>query len=216
MSPSTTPPHPFSRRLRTIVVVLAMIASSAGCAAEEPDLDVGASTPISLSIHGLTSTCGSAGNKNPFSEIKSFDVRVRADDISDWKPSSKVPRSGKIVTIADVPAGDGREITLIGMNNAGKKLWYARDSGVKIKKNETTSLEMALMALDDFTCLGLDAGGASSVIFPAVTEISWAHRAWCSGGRMSQAISVVPCVLRTGSSPSNTIEPSAMKSFRLS
>lgn len=156
---------------RALVLGLCAFALTA-CAAEDVLQDP-TESPLALSLHALSGTCGGQANKNPFAEIKSFDMRVKASDLeSAWKPDSGLSIVSKAVTVPEVPAGSGREITLIGMDGAGAKGWFARKSGVKVVKNTTTDLEMTLMTLDAFTCIGLEAGKISNVVFPAVTRIA--------------------------------------------
>ena len=139
------------------------------CAAEQ-ETTIYIDGPMGLAVHALTGTCGGTPNANPFADIKTISMTVRGGGLNTDFHTDMV-LGGKSLLVKDVPAGSGREITLLGKDQAGNKLWFARKSGVKIVKNTQTDLEMTLMALDDFTCLGLDSGKASSVVFPAVTRV---------------------------------------------
>ena len=140
------------------------------CAAEQ-GTTIYIDGPMALSVHALTGTCGGTPNANPFQDVTTIAMSVRGDDLTNaWKKN--ISLSGKSITVKEVPAGSGREITLLGKDKAGQTLWFARKSGVKIVKNTQTDLEMTFMALDNFTCLGLQSGKASSVVFPAVTRIA--------------------------------------------
>ena len=151
-------------------LVLALAGLLLVACAAESDTTIYIDGPMGLSVHALTGTCGGEPNANPFASIKTISMSVRGDGLETaWRKD--ISLEGKSIVAKEVPAGSGREITLLGKDSAGNKLWFARKSGVKIVKNTQTDLEMTLMALDGFSCLGLESGKAASVVFPAVTRV---------------------------------------------
>ncbi len=155
------------QELRALTAVMACLVLSACAVADVEPVGDG---PLGLSIRALSSTCSGTPNANPFQDVKNIAISVRAEDIEAFGQS--VTLKGKSIKVAEVPAGSGREITLLGKNAAGKKLWFGRKSGVKVVKNTTTNLDITLMALDAFTCVSPVSAKASSVIFPSVTRFA--------------------------------------------
>ena len=162
-------PHlPSTHRL--VGVALACLLS--GCAAAPPD-DSG---PMAIRVGALSGTCGGAA-ANPFAEIQRFEVVVRAPDdngvLTERARSESALSVGQSnLTVGRVPAGEAREVTLLGYGpGASEPSWFARSKGLRVQKNETTALEVSLMRFDGHSCLEANAP-MPNVVFPAVTPMA--------------------------------------------
>ncbi|HAN30295.1 MAG TPA: hypothetical protein DCQ06_01735, partial [Myxococcales bacterium] len=138
----------------------------AACAVEDGPVPGG----MSMSIKALSDSCGGDPNANPFTQISSYELVVRNGKGKTLKRLS-ASKSGSKLTIADVPAGSGLQLSLLGKSSGSTK-WFARRSGQKIVKNTETTFDMTLMAVDAFTCISPNAGQIVNVLFPAVTPIA--------------------------------------------
>ncbi len=149
--------------LRAACLLAAVLLT--GCAVEPAE-----TAPIALSVKALTGTCGGNAGANPFTEIGSYELVVHDSDGTQLRrlPASK---SGSALTIADVPAGSGLTISLLGKVGSASK-WFARRSGQKIVKNTTTTFDMTMMSVESFTCVAPSAGQIVNVLFPAVTPLA--------------------------------------------
>ena len=125
---------------------------------------------MSLSVMALSDSCGGDPNANPFTQISTYELVVKN---SGGKLLKRLvaSKSGSKLTINDVPAGSGLQLSLLG-KAGGTSKWFARRSGQKIVKNTETTFDMTLMAVDDFTCVAPSAGQIVNVLFPAVTPIA--------------------------------------------
>ena len=157
--------------------LVAAISMALGCQSQ-PELpaEVAAdlqSGQIGAKITALA-TCGGQAT-DPFTQIKTLELKVRDSSLTTPKSVLKsaataVLAGGKTaVAFSQIPAGSPREVTILGFGASGPASWYGRRTGVNIKKNETTTLEMALMAVEGFTCVG--AKSMPNVLFPATTVI---------------------------------------------
>jgi len=177
-SPSTAP------RLRVIGVLLALLATSA-CAADgtAPAPGEGESGPgyVGLTLGALSASCSDPSDvgANPLAAIGQLQVRIRertgtaVADIFD--KTFEIGSGAKALTVADIPAGTGREITVLGFDKGGTKTpaWFARRSGVTIEKNDVAQVNVALMRFNGASCSGIPgAGGLLNVVYPAVTPIA--------------------------------------------
>lgn len=168
----------FAPRLRlapaiAFAAALAVPAVLGGCAAQ-PAPETGGFAVKALALSG---TCGSAASESPLSEIKRFKLIVR-EPLADGSYANVTSQElsyaagAKSVTFKDIPAGSPREVTLLGYTAAGAEpAWYARKSALTIKKLETQSLDVTLMASEGFTCVGPD-GGQSKTVFSVATRIA--------------------------------------------
>lgn len=148
---------------------LAVVLMVGGCVDGELAADDPGTAPFALTVRALTSSCGGTLGANPIAEVQSYTLVVR-DEAGSEIYRKAVPKSGTTLTAAEVPAGSGRELSLLG-NVGGAVKWYARRSGQKIVKNTTSDFDMTLMSLDSFTCISPEAGAAANVLLPAVTPI---------------------------------------------
>lgn len=153
---------------RFVGASLALIALSlAGCATEE----AGDRGQFQIAASGLAACGGSA--TAPLSQVKKVELVVReanaAGTMVELDRQAVGVASDGTVKFGDVPAGSPREVTLLGYTaGAATPSWYARRTGINIRKNATTALDVTLMALEDFTCFGAQ-GGQPNVMLPAAT-----------------------------------------------
>jgi hypothetical protein len=161
--------HPQPRTGASLLALLIAAAGlTTGCASEQAPAEAG---DFAIEVAGLA-TCGGT-NAKPLSEIKSLKLVVREPNstggLSVVDSQTVSVSGGGTVNFKEVPAGSPREVTLLGYNAGGKEpAWYARRTGVNIKKNVTTDLDVTLMAMEDFTCVGTT-GGQPNVLFPSAT-----------------------------------------------
>lgn len=159
-----------ARRLQRLARTAALLAlglvGAAGCAVED---DVGEPGPFGLTLHALTDSCGGVSGANPLAEVQSYTFVVR-NEAGKTVLNKTASKSGATLTISEVPAGSGQELSLVGLVN-GKPKWFGRRSGQKIVKNTTTVFDMTMMAVEAFTCIAPESGAAVNVLFPAVTPI---------------------------------------------
>lgn len=166
-----------SRMLAGLAVALA-----SACAAEQPaepnsQAGSGAETGaggLAAKIAALASCGGQA--VDPLGQIKTLELRVRDGSSGTLKsvlknPATQVLSGGKnVASFAQIPAGSPREVTVLGYGpGATKPTWFGRSTGVNIKKNDTTELNMTMMALEGFTCVGTKA--MPNALFPASAVI---------------------------------------------
>ncbi|GEM_PF-3517516 len=154
--------------LRVLTAVAVAVAFSA-CA------DTGDGPPedgVSLHIKALAS-CGESNPKNPFADIGSLEIVVHDDAGKEvMRKKNQFKGTQKRLDFTGVPAGPGRTITLIGYAHGGGQSWFARRRGVKVVKNTSTELDMSLVKLEGFTCLGKEGGaGIPNVAFANLTQI---------------------------------------------
>lgn len=153
-------------RVRMAALLALALVGFAGCAVDD---DVGEPGPFGLSLHALTDSCGGVSGANPLAEVQSYTFVVR-DEAGKKLLSKTASKSGATLTINEVPAGSGQELTLVGMVG-GKPKWFGRRTGQKIIKNTTSVFDMTMMAVEAFTCIAPESGAAVNVLFPAVTPI---------------------------------------------
>lgn len=125
------------------------------------DQDGPVSEPVALAVTPLSGTsCGDPNSPtpgpNPFSEVSSISVAVRAWDstTSLWSTlvkSSQSLREGQAVKLARVPEGTGRDV-IVFAQGAGKS-WYGRDTGVAVKRNSDNAAAMVLTRFGGFSCV---------------------------------------------------------------
>ncbi len=120
---------------------------------------------------GALATCGGQAT-DPFSQIATLEIKVRDGSSGTLKNVLKKAATAAIkpgqasVSFTDIAAGSPREVTLLGYASGSKTAtWFARRTGVNIKKNDTTTLDMTLMAVEGFTCVG--AKSMPNALFPA-------------------------------------------------
>ncbi len=158
-----------------LVVALASLAGA--CQGEA--VDAPSAAPVE---HGglaaklvALDTCGGAA-ADPFSQVKTLELKVRDGSSGTLKnvlakAATAALGGGKTsASFAAIPAGSPREVTVLGYAaGASKPSWFGRRTGVNIKKNDTTTLDMALMAVEGFTCVG--AKNMPNALFAATTVI---------------------------------------------
>lgn len=180
---------PHGARLHlTRCMTVALCVALLGCTAEEP----GAGGELAMSVRALSGACGGQAGLNPFSEISAYELVVRDQD-GKLKSRLNAAKSGNSLTIDNVPAGSGMQLTLIG-KVGGKAKWFARRSGQKIIKNTTTPFDMTLMSIESFTCIEPSAGQITNVLFPSVTTIA-GGRVLITGGFSTSKVSATETTL---------------------
>jgi hypothetical protein len=160
-------------------VPLLLIAAAwlSGCAV---DTEPAESIPqFDVTLGAVTTSCGGAA-KNPLAEIKTLKLVVRGPNdagelvnLGDTKTQAFSSGQSQI-TFKDVPAGSPREITLLGYKSGSTSpVWFARKSGLNIQKTKTIPLDLTLMALEGFTCLGqASVAPIPNVVFPTTTRMA--------------------------------------------
>ncbi len=143
-----------------------------GCV-QEPAADTG---DFSMQVGALSGSCGGTPDKNPFLDIKTFKLVVRepqTDGTMKLLVAKTAAVAGKSITFSEVPAGQKREVTLLGFAaGASTPSWFARRSGQNVPKTQTTPIDLTLMAIEGFTCLpNPPTGPAPNVVFAATTKI---------------------------------------------
>jgi hypothetical protein len=142
-----------------------------GCAQDAPQDSETAQVGVQVAA---LSTCGGSSS-DPLGEIKKLQLNVRENVdgtmVSTLKNKEVVDlASGSAsATFGNIPAGSPREVTLLGVDAAGTAKWYGRRTGINIKKNVLMQLDMTMMALDGFTCVG--APSMANAVFSASTTI---------------------------------------------
>jgi len=155
------------------VALGAAVCALGACAVQ----DEPGSAPMAMTVGALTGTCPAGTTKNPFPEISAFKLVVRERTASGAMSVTHTATAGfaagqKSISFSDVPSGSPREVTLIGYGAGSKATWFSRKSGVNIKKLSTNAIDLTLMALDGFTCLGPVDSTVPSVVLPATTRIA--------------------------------------------
>ena len=159
--------------LPAVALGAALCALSACAVQDDPG-----SAPFAMNVGALTASCPTGTTKNPFPEIHTFKLVVRQTTASGAMSVTHTATTGfgagqKSISFSDVPSGSPREVTLLGYAaGASTPTWFARKSGVNIKKLSNNAVDLTLMALDGFTCLGPVDGTIPSVVFPAATRIA--------------------------------------------
>ena len=167
---------------------------------------------FAVSALALTGTCGSEATATPLSEIKSFKLIVREPqaDGTYTNVTTKEAAYGagaKSITFSDIPAGSPREVTLLGYTAAGgAPAWYARKSALTIKKLETQTLDVTLMASEGFTCVGPD-GGQNKTAYSVATRIA-ADKILITGGFADAKVDGADTVLALPQSQAWLFDPS--------
>jgi len=164
-------PHRGRRRWAAIAGGAAF-ALSAGCAADGPRPPEQAAVGVRV---GAIAACGGA-SADPFSQIATLELKVRESAGGVLKSVLKNPatvalKAGQTsVSFSNVAAGSPREVTLLGYApGSTTATWFARRTGENIKKNETNTLDMTLMAVEGFTCVG--AKSMPNALFPAAVAM---------------------------------------------
>ncbi len=162
-----------------LVAIFATAIVFAGCATlDEPPAESGS---LGIGLSALSSSCGGEPGTNPFPKIAKLRLVVRGDDLdTSYEKVANFSGSSKDFEDTAVPAGNGREITLVGLDSSGSSKWFARRSGLSVPKNKATEIDMTLMAVSDFTCLGLDQGSMANVVFPSIARMG--NRVLITGG----------------------------------
>lgn len=157
----------FARQAMVLLGLGALALGAVGCAAEE----AAEKGTFAIAASGLAACGGTA--TAPLTQIKKVELVVRepnaAGKLVELDRQSVAVGANGTVRFGDVPAGSPREVTLLGYTTGtGAPSWYARRTGINIRKNATTALDVTLMALEDFTCFGAQ-GGQPNVMLPAAT-----------------------------------------------
>lgn len=146
----------------------------AGCA-QEPEADTG---NFAMQVGALSGACGGTPGKNPFTDIKTFKLVVREPQTDGTmkllvEKTASISAKDRSVTFTEVPAGQKREVTLLGFGaGAATPSWFARRSGQNVPKTQTTPIDLTLMAVEGFSCLpNPPTGPAPNVAFAATTKI---------------------------------------------
>ncbi len=144
----------------------AMALGLGACAAEDlPAEDTGG---VASQVFALA-TCGGQ-TADPFAALKTLQLIVREPSatglqIAGASPTAAYSTGKSSIVFNDIKAGSPFEVNMLGFGGAGTAQWFGRRTGVNIKKNDTTSLEMALMAVENFTCVGTK--NMANALFPA-------------------------------------------------
>lgn len=160
---------------------LGLALGAAGCAQDpEPAAEV---AQVGVQVAALATCAGTPGD--PLGEIKSLQLKVRENVGGTMVSTLKNPAVATLdagaakASFPNIPAGGPREVTLLGNDASGNPKWYGRRNGVNIKKNDTTALDMTMMVLDGFTCVG--APQMPNAVFAASTSMD-AGRVLITGG----------------------------------
>ena len=152
---------------RQFAVTAWIAAALAGCADATPAEEAG---HVGMRV-GALAQCGGQAT-DPFSQIVNLEIKVRDGSSGTLKNVLKSPATAPVkagqtaVSFQNVAAGSPREVTLLGFaKGSAVPTWFARRTGVNIKKNDTTTLDMTLMAIEGFTCVGTKA--MPNALFPA-------------------------------------------------
>lgn len=134
--------------------------------------------PIALAVTALTGTsCGDPdapnANPNPFAELSSVTVGVRAYDAESglWETlvrDSKSLREGSALRLGRVPEGEDREVIVTATGSSGT--WYGRDTGVTIRRNTDNTAAMLLTRMGGLSCAPMPTG-IQNTIFPAAVSL---------------------------------------------
>jgi hypothetical protein len=156
------------------VLWLAVAVSASACVGELEPAAESAEGQLGVNL-GALATCGGAA-ADPLTQIKTLKLVVREAVGNTMVNKQSVPAVATFkpgqpsVSFTQIPAGSPREVSVIGFGADGKTpKWFGRRTGINIKKNDTTSLDMALMAVEAFTCVG--APSMPNALFPAATLI---------------------------------------------
>lgn len=153
---------PLSMRAGLAAIAFGML----GCAVDDPAAaDTGG---VASEVFALA-TCGGQA-ADPFAALKTLQLVVREPaaagmQIAGSSPTAAYSTGKSSIVFNDIKAGSPYEVTLLGFGGGGSAQWFGRRTGVNIKKNDTTTLEMALMAVENFTCVG--AKNMANALFPA-------------------------------------------------
>lgn len=147
-------------------VLAALACGAAGCTAE--DLPAEETGGVASEVFALA-TCGGQA-ADPFAALKTLRLVVREPagaglQVAGASPTAAYSSGKSSILFNDIKAGSPFEVTLLGFGGSGTPQWFGRRTGVNIKKNDTTSLEMALMAVENFTCVGTK--NMANALFPA-------------------------------------------------
>ena len=158
---------PQALRLGAALSCLALL-SAAACTAVDP-----APPSEGLAVHlQALAACGEANPKSPFSDIGSMEIVVHDDTGKQLMRSKQQFKGAKQLSFPEVPAGPGRTITLLGYGHGGSTpTWFARKRGIKVVKNTTTTLDVAMMKLGGYTCVEKSGGAVPNVAFANATQI---------------------------------------------
>ncbi|MBM4343007.1 MAG: hypothetical protein FJ100_06480 [Deltaproteobacteria bacterium] len=162
----------------------ALVGACQGETADAPASADGGSGGVAAKLVAL-STCGGAA-ADPFGQIKTLELKVRDGSSGTLKSVLTKAATASLgggktsASFSAIPAGSPREVTVLGYAaGATTPTWFGRRTGVNIKKNDTTTLDMALMAVEGFTCVG--AKNMPNALFAATTVID-NGRVLISGG----------------------------------
>lgn len=128
----------------------------AGC--ESQDLPTEETGGVATQVAALA-TCGGQV-ADPFAALKTLKLVVREPGanglvVAGSSPTAAYSTGKSSLVFSDIKAGSPFEVTLMGFGSGGGTAqWFGRRTGVNIKKNDTTTLDMALMAVENFTCVG--------------------------------------------------------------
>lgn len=141
---------------RATAWALALAAAAAGCESQAPQAeDTGG---VATQVAALA-TCGGQV-ADPFAALKTLKLVVREPSanglvIAGSSPTAAYSTGKSSLVFSDIKAGSPFEVTLLGFGSGGGTAqWFGRRTGVNIKKNDTTALDMSLMAVENFTCVG--------------------------------------------------------------
>lgn len=155
-----------SRRIFWSAICAAAVLQSGCTDTVEPTSD-----GLAVHIRAL-SACGEANPKNPFADIGELEIVVHDDAGAELMRSKQQYNGAKQLNFAEIPAGPGRTITLLGVSkSSGTATWFARKRGIKVVKNTTTQLDLALMKLGGYTCVAKQGGSIPNVAFGNLTQI---------------------------------------------
>jgi hypothetical protein len=145
----------------------------AGCADPGPMED---SAGFDMKLSALTATCGSQDNKNPLADIATFKVVARDRDPgytgkeTPFTTTVAMSAGMKSILVKNIPAGT-REVTLLGFPKGGTEpTWYARHRAIKIAKTKESTIDLALHALEGFSCFS--GSSMPNVLFPAAVPVA--------------------------------------------
>ena len=136
--------------------------------------DPGAEAPVGLELAALTGTaCGDPAapqtGVNPFDEVRSLSIAVNgpAPGTGIFGTLAKKTlrlNAGQPLSVGSIPEGTNREVIVTAQGPSGT--WYGRDTGLTVRRNETTDAAIVLARMGAFACLPTPAE-LENVVFPA-------------------------------------------------
>jgi hypothetical protein len=132
-------------------VVAAMVVVGALMACGQPSPEIAASSTLMMPL-GSPCTAEGGGGTSYTSEVATLKVSIAAADLAEPMIHQGEENDGvEKASVEKVPVGENRTIGVFGMVS-GSPLWRAVATGVSVKKDEDTRIDVLLARVADFTC----------------------------------------------------------------